>query len=259
MNNTVIIIGLGQLGRIFAGGFLRAGYAVVPVNRGDDMDIVAARHPEPLLVLVAVAEGDLQHVLEHLPAGWKSRAALIQNELLPRDWERHGITAPTVIPVWFEKKKGTDAKPLLPSPVFGPQTETVLAALRAVELPCARIPDQDELLYELVRKNLYILVTNIAGLRTGGNVGDLWHQHRDFVLVVQDEVMDIQDWLTGHRNDRARLIQGLVEAIEADPAHLCTGRSAPARLARAIAHADEAGLAVPILREVQEMTTTRHQ
>lgn len=256
---AVIIIGLGQLGRIFAGGFLRAGYTVVPVNRGDDMDIVAARHSEPLLVLVAVAEGDLQHVLEHLPAGWKRRAALIQNELLPRDWERHGISTPTVIPVWFEKKKGTDAKPLLPSPVFGPNTETVLAALRAVELPCARIPDQDELLYELVRKNLYILVTNIAGLRTGGNVGDLWHQHRDFVLVVQDEVMDIQDWLTGRKNDRARLIQGLVEAIEADPTHLCTGRSAPARLARAIAHADEAGLAVPILREVLEMTTTRHQ
>lgn len=259
MNDSVVIIGLGQLGRVFAGGFLRAGYMLVPVNRGDDMDIVAARHPTPLLALVAVAEGDLPRVLEHLPAGWKNRAVLIQNELLPRDWERHGIVSPTVVPVWFEKKNGMDAKPLLPSPIFGPHTEAVLAALRAVELPCARIHDESELLYELVRKNLYILTTNIAGLRTGGNVGDLWHQHRDFVLVVQDEIMDIQDWLTTHKNDRARLIQGLVEAIQADPAHQCTGRSAPSRLARAIAHADEAGLAVPILREVLEMTTTRHQ
>jgi len=250
MDKTVVIIGLGQLGRVFAGGFLRAGYTVVPVNRNDDMDVVAASHPDPDLVLVAVAEPDLHHVLSVLPPHWKEHSGLLQNELLPRDWEQHGIINPTVIPVWFEKKKGSDAKPLLPSPIHGPQTETVMAALRAVELPCTRIANQDELLYELVRKNLYILTTNIAGLRTGGNVGDLWHQHRDFVLVVQDEVMDIQDWLTGRKNDRGRLIKGLVEAIEADPAHLCTGRSAISRLARALRHADDGNLAVPILREV---------
>lgn len=252
MNNTVVIIGVGQLGRVFAGGFLRAGYTVVPVNRSDDMDVVSASHPEPILVLVAVAEADLEHALSALPPSWKKRAALLQNELLPRDWERHGITSPTVLPVWFEKKKGMGVHTLLPTPIYGPQKETILAALRALELPCKRIPNKEEMLYELVRKNLYILTTNIAGLRTGGNVGDLWHQHRDFVLVIQDEVMDVQDWLTGRKNDRGRLIKGLVEAIEADPAHLCTGRSAVARLARAIAHADEAKLAVPILREIQK-------
>lgn len=251
---SIVVIGLGQLGRVFAGGFLRASHVVVPVNRGDDMDIVAARHPDPALVLVAVAEPDLHAVLSALPPQWKNRIGLIQNELLPRDWIQHGIADPTVIPVWFEKKKGIDAKPLLPSPVFGPASEIVLSALRALELPCSRIANQDELLYELVRKNLYILTTNIAGLRTGGKVGDLWHQHRDFVLAIEDEILDIQDWLTGQKNDRAHLIRGLVEAIEADPAHLCTGRSAPARLERALAHADEAGLPVPILREVREMT-----
>ena len=38
------------------------------------------------------------------------------------------------------------------------------------------------------------------------------------------------------------------EAFDGDPAHGCTGRSAPARLARAIRHADEFGLTVPMLR-----------
>jgi hypothetical protein len=251
MEQTVVIIGLGQLGRVFAGGFLRAGFVVVPVTRGDDLDIVAARHPEPILVLVAVAEPDLHGVLAALPPQWETRIGLIQNELLPRDWEQHGIRNPTVIPVWFEKKKGTDAKPLIPSPVFGPASEIVLAALQAIDIPCREIPSAQDLSWELVRKNVYILTTNIAGLRAGGNVGDLWRQQRDFASSVAQEVILIQDWLTGQKHDPARLIEGMAEAITADPAHLCTGRSAPARLARALQHADEAKLAVPLLREIQ--------
>lgn len=253
MEKTIVIIGLGQLGRVFAGGFLRAGFTVVPVNRDDDMDIAAAQHPEPLLVLVAVGEADLHTVLAALSPNWKTRVGLIQNELLPRDWERHGIVNPTVIPVWFEKKKGSDARPLIPSPVFGPAAEVVLAALRAIDIPCRKIPSGQDLAYELVRKNMYILTTNIAGLRTGGNVGDLWQQRRDFALSVAQEVIQIQDWLTQQKNDPARLIEGVAVAIESDPAHMCTGRSAPARLARALQHADEAKLAVPILREIQQI------
>jgi hypothetical protein len=252
MEKTIVIIGLGQLGRVFAGGFLRAGYAVVPVTRGDDIDIVAACHPEPELVLVAVAEPDLHAVLAALPPQWKERVGLIQNELLPRDWEQHGIASPTVIPVWFEKKKGTDARPLIPSPVFGPAKAAVLAALQSIDIPCREIPSAQELAYELVRKNVYILTTNIAGLRTGGNVGELWQQQRDFARSVAQEIVQIQDWLTGQKNDPERLIEGMAEAIEADPAHMCTGRSAPARLARALQHADEARLAVPVLREIQQ-------
>jgi hypothetical protein len=44
----------------------------------------------------------------------------------------------------------------------------------------------------------------------------------------------------------------MVEAIAADPEHLCTGRSAPARLARAIEHAYAAGLPAPILRAIAD-------
>jgi 3-hydroxyisobutyrate dehydrogenase-like beta-hydroxyacid dehydrogenase len=65
--NEVVVIGLGQLGRVFAGGLLRAGCTVVPVNRGDDMAMLAQAHPSPELVLVAVAENDLHTVLASLP------------------------------------------------------------------------------------------------------------------------------------------------------------------------------------------------
>lgn len=248
--NEVVVIGLGQLGRVFAGGLLRAGRTVVPVNRGDDMAAVVQRHPTPERVLIAVAEADLHTILAALPDAWKPRAALIQNELLPRDWEAHGYVDPTVISVWFEKKKGTDAKPLIASPAAGPGAGLLCRALAAIDLPCREVASGNELLFELVRKNVYILTTNIAGLKTGGTVSQLWAQHETFARQVANEVMDIQDALTGVVHDRNALIAGMLEAFDGDPDHGCTGRSAPARLARALQHADVFGLGVPTLRSL---------
>jgi len=246
--SEIVVIGLGQLGRVFAGGLLRAGRTVVPLNRGDDMATLAQAHPAPELVLVAVAENDLHGVLAALPVAWKPRVALIQNELLPRDWQAHGYMDPTVISVWFEKKKGIDAKPLIASPVAGPGAALLCRALASIDLPCREAAPGDALLFELVRKNVYILTTNIAGLKTGGTVSQLWTQHEAFARQVANEVMDIQDALTSVRHDRDKLVAGMLEAFDGDPDHGCTGRSAPARLARAIGHADEFGLDVPVLR-----------
>ena len=246
--SEVVVIGLGQLGRVFAGGLLRAGCSVIPANRGDDMTALAKAHSAPELVLVAVAENDLHTVLAALPETRIPRAALIQNELLPRDWQAYGYTGPTVISVWFEKKKGIDAKPLIASPAAGPGAALLCRALTVIDLPCREVAPGDELLFELVRKNVYILTTNIAGLKTGGTVSQLWAQHEAFARQVANEVMDIQDALTGVAHDREKLIAGMLEAFGGDPEHGCTGRSAPARLARALQHADAFGLAVPTLR-----------
>ena len=246
--SEVILIGLGQLGRVFAGGLLRIGCTVIPLNRGDDMAAMAQRHATPELVLVAVAENDLHTVLADLPENWQSRVALIQNELLPRDWLAHGMIDPTVISVWFEKKKGIDAKPLIASPAAGPGAALLCRALTAIDLPCREVALGEALLFELVRKNVYILTTNIAGLKTGGTVAELWAQHETFARQVAHEVMEIQDALTGTQLDRDALIAGMLEAFNGDPAHGCTGRSAPARLTRALEHADEFQLAVPTLR-----------
>ncbi len=250
MQKIVILIGLGQLGRVFAGGLLKTGHVVVPVNRGDDLDAIAASWPEPDLVLVSVAEADLHPVLAALPAAWKECLGLLQNELLPRDWQAHEIEDPTVIAVWFEKKPGKESLPLLSSPAYGPQAECLVTALAAIELPAHTLPDADALMWELVRKNLYILTTNIAGLETGGDVGTLRDRHNVLLAAVASDVLDVQEWLSGEKLDRAGLMSGLLEAIAADPHHGCAGRSAPLRLKRALHHADAAGLAIPELRRI---------
>ncbi len=252
MKAPVVIIGLGEMGGVFARGLLRLGHPVHPVTRQMSMAEVAAAVPEPALALVAVAEKDLHPTLEAVPATWCERLGLLQNELLPRDWQRHGIGNPTVISVWFEKKPGQEFKVLIPSPVHGPRAGLLVDALGTLGIPARELAHPADLEYELVRKNVYILTTNIAGLVTGGTVQDLWQNHRELATRVASEVMDIQATLVEGPLDREKLLAGLVEGIEGDPEHQCMGRSAPARLERALRQADAAGLAVPELRRIAE-------
>ncbi|MBC8519054.1 MAG: hypothetical protein H8D24_01415 [Gammaproteobacteria bacterium] len=251
-HNSIILIGAGEMGGVFARGFLRAGYTVHPVTRAISIDETASSIPDPELVLVAVAENDLHPVLETIPPQWRDRLVLLQNELLPRDWEQHRLQNPTVISVWFEKKRGMDFKVIIPSPVFGPHAERVFNALGELDIPVNVLSSQPELLQELVLKNVYILTTNIAGLVTGGTVGELWENHQPFTRIIANEVIDLQEWLTGETLDREALISGMVEAFEGDLNHNCMGRSAPARLDRALQIAAEADIELPEMRKIKE-------
>lgn len=247
---TIAIVGIGQLGGVFAKGFLRLGYPVLPVIRKSNPQQIAESNPGIKLVVAAVAEDDISGTLSNLPHVWRDQICLIQNELLPGDWKRREIENPTVISIWFEKKKGMDSKVLLSSPVFGPNANLIKDALGEVDIPANVLSNEADLEYELVRKNIYIITINIAGLVVGGTVGVLWRDHHDLASEIAGEVLDIQGWLTGSTLDRDRLIKGMLEAIEADPEHKCMGRSAPSRLKRALTFADEAGIKAPKLREI---------
>ncbi len=248
MINPVISIGMGEMGSVFARACLRAGYPVYPVTRDMDIKTCLDQAPDPAAILLTVAENDLHGVLDQIPATHYDKLVLIQNELLPRDWLSHGINNPTVISVWFEKKPGQDFKVLIPSPIFGPNADLVSTALTSLNIPTNKLVDSDALLFELVLKNVYILTTNIAGLKTGGTVSELWRQHKDLAQEIASEVIEIQGYLTGTSLDNDLLIKGMLHAFDGDPDHKCMGRSAPARLERALQTADEAGLAVPELR-----------
>ncbi len=250
MKDPIIVIGLGELGSVFARGFLRLGYPVQGVTRQMDKQVVADQLPNPTAVLISVGEADITELLTTLPKQWADKTILIQNELLPRDWIAADIQNPTVVSVWFEKKRGMDSKVVLPSPVYGPNAKLVFEALAQLDLPSFILDSKEELNYELVRKNLYILTTNIAGLEVGGNVDALAKQHNEVMTAVANDVLDIQDWLTGQSNDRSHLMTGLLEAIAGDLEHGCMGRSAPERLKRAIGFASQAGLNVQTLNAI---------
>jgi hypothetical protein len=247
----VVIVGLGQLGHVFARGFLKCLHPVYPITRQVDPSALAVDLPDPCLVLVAVGEKDLGPVLGGIPAAWKNRLAFVQNELLPPAWESQGITDPTVMPVWFEKKPGFWVKVVRPSPVYGPGADWITGAMESLDIPTRRIDDRNEMLFELVLKNVYILTLNIAGLVGGQTAGSLWKDHRALAGQVASEVIDIQQAVAGRELDRDRLVRELGAAIQDRPGQKTTGRSAPERLYRALAQADAAGLAVGKLREIQ--------
>ncbi len=250
MKSPVVIIGIGEMAGVFARGFLRSGYPVYPVTRDVDMQQLAEELPEPELVLLAVAENAVHELMEQIPGPWRERLALLQNELLPRDWHQSGYQDPTVISVWFEKKKGQDAKVLIPSPAFGPRADLLVEALAAVDIPARKVDSAATMEQELVIKNVYILTTNIAGLECGGTVEHLWKDQEPLARAVAGDVIALQEALTGHTLDNERLITGMVEAMEGDWEHKCMGRSAPARLQRALKMAAEREVAVPKLQEI---------
>ncbi len=250
MKKPVVLIGVGEMGGVFARGLLRLGHPVFPLTRTMDMDKAAKEIAEPEAVIVAVAENDIQTVLGNMPEVWRDRLVLLQNELLPRDWQKHHLDNATVISVWFEKKPGMDFKVLIPSPVFGPHSQLIADALDTLAIPTRVLSSAEELETELLIKNVYILTTNIAGLETGGTVHELWSKHKHIARAVAEDVMAIQATLVDHDFDHEKLITGMLTAFDGDPDHNCMGRSAPARLERALKQADEAGLAIPKLREI---------
>ena len=247
----VIIIGLGEMGSVFARSILKLGHPVYPVSRNTDLNELAERIPAPTMVLVSVGENDLQNSLKNIPSVWHNCVAMLQNELLPKDWESYNFNNPTVISVWFEKKKGQDSKVLIPSPCFGAKASLLVDALATLDIPAIEVSSEEKMEEELLIKNVYILTTNISGLITKGNVDDLWNNHNELALEVANEVMDIQATLVGHELERDNLIAGFKAGIDGDLAHMCMGRSAPGRLERAIDLADNAKLDVKKLREIK--------
>jgi ketopantoate reductase len=254
MKKPVVVIGIGEMGAVFARGLLRTGHPVFPVTR--DMDIaqtaaeLSAQGVDPELVLVAVAEKDLHSTLPSIPEGWKDRVGMLQNELLPNDWAPYHLKQPTVISVWFEKKKGQDSKVLIPSPVYGPHARLLQQALQSIDIACEVLDSETRLLEELILKNIYIVTTNVCGLKTGGTVGELWQKHEAFAREIANEVMDLQEALTGLTLDREQMIKKMLVAFEGDLDHNCMGRSAPARLERALQLANNHSLNLAAMNKI---------
>ena len=253
MKKPIVVLGIGELGSVFSRAFLKNNHAVYPITRSTDIDELKASI-DPELILVCTAEGDLQSALSSIPTEWKDRVAMMQNELLPRDWEPHNFTNPTVISVWFEKKKGMDSKVLISSPAYGPKAKILAESLALIDIPAHVVADDNALLFELVLKNLYILTTNIAGLaiEPDTNVDELRNQHLSLMRDVSKDILSLQTQLTGQSFDETQLEQGMIKAFEGDLKHGCMGRSAPARLDRALNQANEFNLEVPTLQKIKD-------
>jgi len=250
-SGNAIVVGIGQLGSEFALGLLRRGYAVFPVTRAQNLAQVADAAGAVELIVLAVGEAALGPVLESVPTRLRDRVALVQNELVPADWQQAGFTEPSGVVVWFEKKAGRPIHVVRPSVSYGPQSALLLELLAQLDVSAyAAQPETVE--FELALKNLYILVHNLAGLAVQGTVGELWREHAPFARDVASDVLAHQEARLGHALDRSALLAALDQAASADPAHGLAGRTARERLGRVLDQARRAGLRLPTLERLGE-------
>jgi ketopantoate reductase len=239
-SGPVLVVGLGQLGSIFATGFLKSGAVVVPVLRGSVIPDVDAQ-----LVLLAVGEDDLAPALASVPLRLRDRVVLLSNELAPDDWQDL-VAEPTCAIVWFEKKAGRAEHVIAPTLVFGPHAERVRSALALLGIASeVRVEGRD---FELVRKTLYILCSNFGGLEFGGTTGELAQHHADALQPIFDDVLAIEQRRAGNvPMDPNALRNALFSDLFADPNHAARGRTSEARLRRTLGRAKRFGIHVETL------------
>lgn len=254
MNAPIVIIGIGELGSVFARGFLRCGHPVYPITRAMDIATTSLETPEPALVLITVPENELHPILQQIPITWRHNIGLLQNELLPRDWQRHPIEDPTITVVWFEKKKNLELTNVLYTPTFGPNAALISKALKIQGIPVHILANEETLLFELVRKTVYILTVNIAGLVNNCTVSELWQLHQPLAIEIAEEVIRIQEYLAGQQLSKEKLLAGMVEGIEDCPDRYCLGRTAMARLERSLRYANDANIETPKLQAIYNKT-----
>lgn len=240
-----LVVGLGQLGTTFACGLLRRGVTVVPILRRSAVEEVLARYPDPSLVLLAVGELDLGPLLDGWCRRFADRLVLLQNELRPTEWERRGLSRPTVAVVWFEKKPGRSPRALLPTLVHGAHAELLVAALSDLGLPSEIESDPEQLVFALVLKNLFVLGTNICGLMVGGDTGTLLREHQPLLDRVTSDLLGYETAQFGRSLPETALRIKLESALLADPSHACAGRSARSRMQRVLAEARRLGVPMP--------------
>jgi len=249
----IVIIGMGQLGGIFSTGFLRLGHPVFPMLRGDQ-PFKLADEIQPHMVVAAVGETDLDDLLNAVPEGWKDRILLLGNEILPANWLANNIQNPTVISVQFEVKPGQPVVVDRPSPVYGPQADLIIAALKRLSIPAIKINDLEAMTHHLVLKNLYILTLNLGGLATDATAGELLDQHQELTERVWTDLFELQQAMTEIRLDQTALMKQTMDYLALAP-NRRAGRSAGARLARALDRAQALRIDVSTLTKIKQEAT----
>lgn len=242
----IVVYGLGQLGQLYGSAALRAGFRVTPITRSVAPQAVLTALPEQTPVLVAVGEDAVAAALDELGT---RPAILLQNELFPAAWETRG-SAPTVMVPWLLKKAGQPLTVPRATQVFGPQAAIVEALHAALAIPCERLPSTAALHQALVDKYAFILTINALGLLRDRTLAIWLAEDPLRVRALADEAAALGERLCGSSIDRALAIQAVLEGMRGLGSMSARGRTARARVDRALAHAARLGVDVTELRAI---------
>ena len=242
----LVVIGVGELGKLLGAGALRSGLRVTPITRkmraSEVLKQVAARTP----ILVSVGENALPELLEALPEGHRENVILLQNELFPSTYRTHGISPSVLIP-WLLQKARMPTIVARPTPIYGPRAALIAEIFDALSLPHERLTTDAELRQALVDKYAFILTINALGLSTDRTLGMWLQEDPAQVWDICDEVTHLGEALAEASIDPARSQISTQEAMIALSHVPARGRSARERVERALSHAARLGFDLPAL------------
>ncbi|MDB4988971.1 MAG: hypothetical protein JWN04_4149 [Myxococcaceae bacterium] len=242
----LVVYGLGELGQLYGAAALRAGLRVTPITRALAAQSILQALPHDVPVLVAVSESSLDDALEVLGRERGNASILLQNELFPSQWQRHELR-PTVMVPWLLKKRGVALTVARATPVFGPHAELMCELHRALDVPVIKLRDEAALHQALVEKYAFIVTINALGLLRDRTLG-MWLQE-DPILVhaVALEAAQLGAILCEQDVDLPRCARAVSEGMRALGTTGARGRTAEARVSRALEHGRRIGLALPEL------------
>jgi ketopantoate reductase len=244
--NDLVVIGLGELGKVFAQSALSAGLRVTPVRRGDEIAGRLQGLPHETPLLVAVGEDALAKVLDALPIERRDAVILLQNELWPAVWRSRAMQPSVVVP-WVLQKTGQPRIVVGTSPVFGRHAGLIAALCAGAGLPSELLGDESTLMQALAEKYAFILTINALGALRDDLLGAFLEDEGARIGSLCHEASGLSAALTGVPIDEAKCTSRTRAAMAAMASVRARGRSAHGRVARALAHARNFGLAVPAL------------
>lgn len=246
----LVVYGLGELGQLYGAAALRAGLRVTPITRQSDPQAVLAEVGPEVPILVAVGEKALDEVLAGLGPERSHGLILLQNELFPRQFQ--GLPTPTVFVPWLLKKRGMPLLIARDTPVFGRFAVLVHELHAALALPTSELTSEEALHQALIEKYAFIVTINALGVLRDRTLAMWLQEDPHLVQALAAETAGLGSALCGAPVDLAACLRAVKQAMHALGAIAARGRSAPERVARALAEGARLGIALPELARVAQ-------
>lgn len=245
----MIVVGLGELGQLYASAALKLGLRVTPLLRKSPREDALSGVSETAPVLVAVGENDLNQALSSLPAQRLAQLILLQNELFPSTW-RAFTPNPTVMVPWLLKKKGEPLLVARSTPVFGQHAELVEKLHVALGFQAERLPTAVALHQAIVDKYAFILTVNALGLIRDVTLGEWLSQGPEQVDAFAREAALLGERLVGQPVDLTQTLREVRSGFQHMGGMRARGRTAKARVLRAVEHATSFSFETPALQRL---------
>lgn len=247
---NLVVIGIGELGKLFGAAALRAGIRVTPITRQMSIERSLQGCDPGTPILVAVGEQALGPVLDGLPRAHRSSLILLQNELFPSAWR--GLEMPTVLIPWVLQKRGLPTQVAAPSPYFGKHAALLRELLEHVPISGHELVEQHALMQALVDKYTFILTINTLGVLVDRSLGRWLEEDAPLVASVCAEASELGAALCGTQVDHTQCLTITKQAMLALATVPARGRTALDRVTRAHHHAQRLGIDSPILKQALE-------